>query len=131
MLSEAEQITLQSWRRDGYYHPGTMVQDMRKLALAVDRLYPPGWDTPVTLEALVGIGGKVWIEGVSVKFSDVALFEFWPSHLRGGALAYVEIACDNEMLKVPKALHPRNMLEAKQMLERCDAIKEPEWVGRK
>jgi len=57
MLSERERKALERYR-SREFHYADIECDRQALALAMLRLYPPGWDEPVTPESLVEIGGR-------------------------------------------------------------------------
>jgi hypothetical protein len=116
MLSEEEQAALDSWRS-----PCTTYAALRVLADAIDRLYPPGWNDPVTPERLVELGGVPCTfrrdtyefigrgEGIRVRLSTGC---WWVFDAKG---------CETAL---PYCNSPRNMKEARELLVRCGAIKE-------
>ena len=121
MLSEQAMNALQ----DCYDEPLMVVSDLASvLAREMLRLYPPGWSDPVTPERLVELGGAESPTGIS--------FELYGDVMYGGVPVRFEFRQSGLEVRVPSRkwlpteAKPRNMQEARQLLERCGAIKEPE-----
>lgn len=120
MLSKQEAVVLENWRRNE-----ARQHEMAVLADAMLRLYPPGWNDPVTPERLVELGGEQHIadDGNCVTFKEGEFFFNTEGRLHA---VYVENNDGgySEDSYLPEKLQPRNMQEARQLLERCGAIKE-------
>jgi len=129
MLSEEEAKALERMsseetayslcERDEYYIPTDYMDDLRTLSDAVARLYPPGWDEPVTPERLVELGfessghdtDSKWFSHPNCNFAIVIRND-------GQNWIYHDGEFQSSMFD------PRNMKEVRELLERCGAIKE-------
>jgi hypothetical protein len=123
MLSEEEQAALDSWRS-----PCTTYAALRVLADAIDRLYPPGWNDPVTPERLVELGGEYWHDDkLWVVFRNgenrVDCHNVL-SERRAWAMTWRAADGLYEDARLYGHTCPRNMKEARELLVRCGAIKE-------
>lgn len=100
-------------------------EDKQLLACAMLRLYPPGWNDPVTPERLVELGGKLHTadDGNCVTFSEVEFF-FNTSAVLHAVYVQNNDGGYSEDSYLPEKLQPRNMQEARHLLERCGATKE-------
>jgi hypothetical protein len=110
MLNDEEMDALDQYRKDA----ATDYQ-VEVLATAMLRLYPPGWDEPVTPERLVEAGFKFdefqrWYVSPNDMLWWTPANKWTPAHWRVGG-AYVVAECE-----------PRNMKEARELLERCGAL---------
>lgn len=137
MLSEREIEALERYR-SREFHYADVECDRQALALAMLRLYPPGWNDPATPERLVELGfnkykwidtwGK-WRQQVA-NCADVTTYSLktgnmlWEIRVRLGDDRWWLVPSDGIEREIPAAISPRNMQEARQLLERCGAIKE-------
>ena len=122
MLTEEEAKAVDRWRSQEYNSLETEQLDLYLLADAVDRLYPPGWNDPVTPERLVELGGVVkWNDSglVAVSFASGASMTIYKHEVDS-----VDVGDMEECQYIPDCCFPRNMKEARELLERCGAIKE-------
>lgn len=115
MLTEEEQAALERFRRDRH-NTGAITsrmawEDMYKLAEAMLRLFPPGHADEITPERLVACGGQDCKTHVSFV-SDAG------EVIIGTDFTVVDY--NNKRSTLRKVLHPRNMGEAWQLLERCE-----------
>lgn len=95
---------------EGYF------QDLFAAQKILNRLYPPGWNEPVTPERLVEIGGVVNVNWVN--FDKGIAFYIYP-------LGFIDVVANDIWLSdFNEKSIPRNMKEARELLERCGAIKE-------
>lgn len=121
MLSEPAVNALQ----DCYDNPLMVVSDLASvLVREMLRLYPPGWNDPVTPERLVELGGvELRHDGPPqlrvVNFASGASVDFY-----NGDVDSVDIGSQTEFVMLHSCMFPRNMQEARELLERCGAIKE-------
>jgi len=92
------------------------------LAKEMLRLYPPGWDDPVTPERLVELGGLVFSNRPWCVSFQGAEFAFSTD----GVLREISVAVAGRTwpLELSGWLLPRNMKEARELLKRFGAIKE-------
>ena len=121
MLTEAEAKAVDRWRSQEYSSLETEQLDLYLLADAVDRLYPPGWNDPVTPERLVGLGGELAQMSEVITFESCAEFWFSACDVRQ---CHVYDKYRTTWVRIPCYMIPRNMKEARELLERCGAIKE-------
>lgn len=125
MLSEREVEALERYR-SREFHYADVECDRQALALAMLRLYPPGWNEPVTPERLEELKFIVVYKDRSVyrwtndRYTvDCYLY----GEERGSwTITLREYPYTRSELRGP--MMPSNMLEARQLLERCGAIKE-------
>lgn len=122
MLSEQEVEVLGRYRTSDYskfkgnLDLAQIMRDQEHLCRAMLRLYPPGWNEPVTPERLVELGFAIDRCGRYVSPNEV----LWWTPGSYGSSSYWRVGG----AFVVSELEPRNMLEARQLLERCGAIKE-------
>lgn len=88
----------------------------RVLTNAILRLYPPGWNEPVTPERLVELGGTMPESPIVAVSFDTCTF--WFSQQVLTCVGCYCVAFDKP-LKLMGHLVPRNMKEARELLERC------------
>jgi hypothetical protein len=119
MLSKEEQSALDRYRIGNYSGLDTLVPDASTLAGAVERLYPPGWNEPVTPERLVELGFETHvIDDFDPKFYYELSLSCRPR------ISEWIVYTPGWSTELPDCLVPRNMGEVRQLLERCGAIKE-------
>jgi len=118
-MSEREMEALERYR-SREFHYADIECDRQALALAMLRLYPPGWNDPVTPERLVELGGtrQQHQDYCSVTYENAQSMRFC---FRGKQF-WIDESYENR--DFPECFVPRNMQEARQLLERCGAIKE-------
>ena len=91
----------------------------RVLTNAILRLYPPGWNEPVTPERLVELGFETHvIDDFDPKFYYELSLSCRPR------ISEWIVYTPGWSTELPDCLVPRNMGEVRQLLERCGAIKE-------
>lgn len=117
MLSKPAMNALQ----DCYDNPLMVVSDLASvLAREMLRLYPPGWNDPVTPERLVGLGGELAQMSEVITFESCAEFWFSACDVRQ---CHVYDKYRTTWVRIPCYMIPRNMKEARELLVRCGAIK--------
>lgn len=118
MLTEEEQAALERVRSDIDWkdlvparQPEQILNDAQTLVDAMLRLYPDGHDDEITPERLVDCGFVA---------SDDCENEFHIADIRHSvATGWWWVECDGDDELIDHRLHPRNMGEVWQLLERC------------
>lgn len=97
---------------------------MEVLADVMLRLYPPGWNDPVTPERLVELGGVERKHEGDANFRWIQFANGVDVNFYKGEIDSIDIGGHSDHVELPEKLFPQNMKRVRQLLADCGAIKE-------